>query len=80
MISASFKGSTKLIFFAPKEIDKNLLIRINNLEYIHDKSEPNKNVLKGEPLCTVLFKAKKLLESYNGAIEIINKINRIIEE
>jgi hypothetical protein len=71
--------TTKLIYFAPKEINKNLLIRINNLEYIHDKSESNKNTLKGEPLCTILCKANSLLESYNGAKRIVIEINKIIE-
>lgn len=71
--------ATKLIFFAPKDIDKNSLTRINNLEYIHDKSEPNKNILKGEPLCTVLYKAHSLSESYNGAQRIVTEINKIID-
>ncbi len=71
--------TTKLIFFAPREIDRNLLIRINNLEYIHDKSEPNKNTLKGEPVCTIIYKARSLLESYNGAKRIVIEINKIIK-
>ena len=71
--------ATKLIFFAPKEIDKNLLVRINNLKYVHDKSEPIKNILKGEPLCTVLYKGRTLQESYKGAIEIVSNINEIIK-
>ena len=71
--------ATKLIFFAPKEIDKNIVPKINNLKFIHDKSEPNKNILKGEPLCTILYKAKNFSESYSGAKKIVNKINRIIE-
>ncbi|MCK4779563.1 MAG: ATP-grasp domain-containing protein, partial [Candidatus Lokiarchaeota archaeon] len=71
--------ATKLIFFAPKEIDKNIVPKINNLKFIHDKSEPNKNILKGEPLCTILYKAKNFFESYSGAKKIVNKICRIIE-
>ena len=71
--------TTKLIFFAPREIDRNLLIRINNLEYVHDKSEPNKNILKGEPVCTIIYKARSLLESYNGAKRIVIEINKIIK-
>jgi predicted ATP-grasp superfamily ATP-dependent carboligase len=70
--------STKLIVFAPKEIRKDSINEINSLEYIHDKSEPNKIILKGEPLCTVLFKGKNLKESYDGALSIVNKINKII--
>ncbi len=70
--------STKLIVFAPNEINKTCISEINNLKYIHDKSEPIKSILKGEPLCTVLYKGRDLSESYNGAIDIVNKINRII--
>ncbi|MHA2036747.1 MAG: ATP-grasp domain-containing protein [Promethearchaeota archaeon] len=71
--------TTKLIFFAPKKIRRNLLTRINNLEYIHDKSEPSQDILKGEPLCTILFNANSLLESYNGAKRIVIEINNIID-
>ncbi len=71
--------ATKLIFFTPKEIDKNIVPKINNLKFIHDKSEPNKNILKGEPLCTILYKAENFSESYSGAKKIVNKINRILE-
>jgi len=71
--------ATKLIFFAPKEIDKNIVPKINNLKFIHDKSEPNKNILKGEPLCTILYKAQNFSESYSGAKKIVNKICKIIE-
>jgi predicted ATP-grasp superfamily ATP-dependent carboligase len=71
--------TTKLIYFAPKEINKDLLTKINNLGYIHDKSESNKTILKGEPLCTILYKANNLSESYNGAQRIVNEINNIIE-
>ena len=70
--------ATKLIFFAPKEINKNLLPKINTLKFIHDKTEPVKNVLKGEPLCTILYEAINLSESFNGAKKIVNKINKII--
>lgn len=70
--------STKLIFFAPKEINKNLVSEINNLNCIHDKSEPNKNISKGEPLCTILYKGRNIQESFDGAKNIVNKINMII--
>ncbi len=77
--SAKPKGfATKLIYFAPKNIDKNLLPEINKLRFIHDKSEPFNNILKGEPLCTILYKGKSLSESYLGALEIVSKINKII--
>jgi predicted ATP-grasp superfamily ATP-dependent carboligase len=75
-----FNGvSTKIIIFAPKVIDKNLIAKINQLEFIHDKSEPTNNISKGEPLCTVLYKGKTLSESYNGAKKVVDKVNEIIE-
>ncbi len=70
--------ATKLIFFAPKEIDKELLNKINNIEFVHDKTEPIKNILKEEPLCTISFKGKNFSESYFGALKIIDKIKNII--
>jgi predicted ATP-grasp superfamily ATP-dependent carboligase len=69
---------TKFVYFSPKEVDKNLLSKINKLKFIHDKSEPIRNILKGEPLCTILYKGKSFLKSFNGAKEIVNKINKII--
>lgn len=78
--SSKFNGfSTKFIFFAPKEISKTELTKINNLEFIHDKSEPIKSILKGEPVCTILVNAKEKSESYNNALNIVSKINKIIE-
>ncbi len=71
--------ATKLIYFAPKDIPSNYVSQINKLKYIHDKSKPAKNILKGEPLCTVLYKAKNSVESFKGAKEVINKINAIIK-
>ncbi len=71
--------ATKMIFFAPKEVDKNLLNKINNLEYVHDKSEPVKSIYKGEPVCTILFKAKSFYDSYLGSLTIVDKIKRIIK-
>ena len=73
------KFATKLVFFAPKDIEKNILPKINSLEFVHDKCEPIKNVLKGEPLCTILYGGNTLLESYNGAKNIVIEINKIIE-
>jgi predicted ATP-grasp superfamily ATP-dependent carboligase len=69
---------TKLIYFAPKEIKRNQITLINNLEYVHDKSEPNRNFSKGEPICTILYKADSFLESYNGAKRIVHEINKIV--
>ncbi len=70
--------TTKMIFFAPKEIDKNLLNKINDLEYVHDKSEPVKNIYKGEPVCTILFKANSSSDSYLGSLKLVYKIKNII--
>jgi len=70
--------TTKMIYFAPKEIDKSLLNEINDLEYVHDKSEPVKNIYKGEPVCTILFKAKSSSDSYLGSLKVVGKIKKII--
>jgi predicted ATP-grasp superfamily ATP-dependent carboligase len=75
-----FSGvSTKFIIFAPKEIDKSLIELINKLEFVHDKSEPTNNILKGDPLCTVLYKGRTFQKSYYGAIKIVDKINELIK-
>jgi len=71
--------TTKMIFFAPKEIDKNLLNEINDLEYIHDKPESVKNIYKSEPVCTILFQAKSFSDSYLGSLKVVDKIKRIIK-
>jgi len=71
--------TTKMIFFAPKEIDKNLINKINDLEYVHDKSEPVKNISKNEPVCTILYKAKSFSDSYLGSLKIVDKIKKIIK-
>ena len=71
--------STKLVVFAPKIIEKSLIKKINHLNFVHDKTEPNRDVLKGEPLCTILYHANGFQESFNGAKRIINEINKIIE-
>ncbi len=71
--------TTKMIYFAPKEIDKNLLNKINDLEYVHDKSEPVKNINKSEPVCTILFKANSFSDSYFGSLKVVDKINKIIK-
>ena len=70
---------TKFIFFAPKEINKNLITIINSLDCVHDKSTPTKSILKGEPLCTILYKGKTKLESYNRAKNTVIEINKIIK-
>ncbi len=78
--SSTFKCfSTKLVVFAPKTIEKSSINKINKLNFVHDKTDPTRNVLKGEPLCTILYEASSLLESYNGAKRIVIEINKIIE-
>ncbi len=71
--------ATKMIFFAPKEIDKRKLNKINDLKYIHDKSEPIKNISKKEPLCTILIKAKTFSGSYFGSLKVADEIKKIIK-
>ncbi|MFX1392875.1 MAG: ATP-grasp domain-containing protein [Promethearchaeota archaeon] len=76
--STKAKGfATKLIMFAPKDINKKLIQEINQLENVHDKTEP-KTVLEGEPLCTILYKDKNFSESYLGAFKVAKKIKKII--
>ena len=72
------KFATKLILFSPNDIDRKLLPRINKLKFVHDKSEPIRNILKGEPLCTILYEAKTFSNSFNGAKKNVKKINKII--
>ena len=72
------KYVTKLIFFAPKEVPIDKLEKINNLKFIQDKSEPIKNVVKGEPVCSILFSAKSFSESFFGALKIADGISKII--
>jgi len=71
--------STKLIFFAPKKISKSLINKINELENIHDKSEPKEDKDIGEPVCTILYNDHDFSSSYFGALKIVDKIKKIIE-
>jgi len=71
--------TAKMIFFAPKEIDKKLLNKINDLEFVHDKSEPVKNIYESEPVCTILFQAKSFSDSYLGSLKVVDKIKKIIK-
>ncbi len=72
------KYVTKLIFYAPKEVPIDKLEKINNLKFIQDKSEPIKNMVKGEPVCSILFSAKSFSESFFGALKIADGISKII--
>ena len=76
--STKSKGfATKLIMFAPKEIHRDKIEQINQLEYIHDKTEP-KIISKGEPICTILYKDKDFSRSFFGALKIADEIKKII--
>ncbi|TFG02503.1 MAG: ATP-grasp domain-containing protein [Promethearchaeota archaeon] len=69
--------ATKLIMFAPKEIYRDKIEQINQLENIHDKTEP-KIISKGEPICTILYKDKNFSRSFFGALKIADEIKKII--
>ncbi|MHA1149869.1 MAG: ATP-grasp domain-containing protein [Promethearchaeota archaeon] len=71
--------ATKLILFAPKIVPPQILRKINEIKYIHDKSEPTKELSKGEPICTILFKGKNFSDSYFGALKVAEKINSLIK-
>jgi predicted ATP-grasp superfamily ATP-dependent carboligase len=70
--------ATKLIMFAPKDINIEVLKEITNLEHVYDKTEPVMGISKNDPLCTVLYKGSSFSESYFGALKIIDKIKEII--
>jgi len=72
--------ATKLIVFSPNELTKQETIKINNLEYIHDKSHPDNPIQKFDPVCTILFGARDFSASYFGALKIVDKIYKIISE
>ncbi len=71
---------TKLVFFAPKTISKEQVRQINDLKYIHDKTTPSKEVLKQEPLCSILYSAKTFAESFFGALKIADNVHNLIEK
>ena len=71
--------STKLIYFAPRDIDKDLIREINDLEFVHDKSEPIEGMQKGAPVCTILYHGKDFSESYFSALRIANNISKIVQ-
>ncbi|MBN1214042.1 MAG: hypothetical protein JXA99_01245, partial [Candidatus Lokiarchaeota archaeon] len=70
--------STKLIFFAPKELSSNSIKKINKIKHIHDKTEPHKSINKHEPVCSILTKSNNFTKSYQKAMKIVKKINNII--
>ena len=48
--------------------------------HTHDKSKPNSNLQKNDPVCSVLFTAPSFAESYFEALKIVEKINEIIQK
>jgi len=72
------KFATKLIYFAPKHVSIDKIEQINNLKYIHDKTEPIKNILKGEPICSILYMTQTFSNSFFGALKVADEINKIL--
>ena len=70
--------STKLIYFAPKLISREIVMKINALKFIHDKSDPESLIQKNTPVCSILYKDKTFSASYFGALKISNEIHQII--
>ena len=74
------KFVTKLILFAPQKIEPRMVKLINKHPKVHDKSVPNKAILKGEPVCTILLAGKTFAGSYFNALKIAAHLNQLIEE
>ena len=70
--------ATKLIYFAPKSISTEMVIKINALNFIHDKSDPESVIQKNTPVCSILYNDKTFSASYFGALKISNEIHQII--
>jgi len=71
--------TTKLILFAPDDINISKIKEINKFENIHDKTPPNEKIKKDQPICTILYKDQNYKKSYFGAIKIADKVFQIIE-
>ncbi|MFW9771834.1 MAG: ATP-grasp domain-containing protein [Candidatus Thorarchaeota archaeon] len=77
--NASYKKyATKLIYFAPKEVDINKITKVNHLKYIHDKTDPIKSIMQGEPICSILFIENSFANSFFGALKIADNITKIL--
>lgn len=74
------KYATKLIYFAPTEVNIDKIKQINNLNYIHDKTEPLKKIMHGEPICSILFMDESFSKSFFGALKIADNITKILTE
>ena len=72
--------ATKLICFAPNKINIESLKKINELDNIFDKTEPVREINRKEPVCSILFKGNSYLDSYNGALKVVENIKKIINK
>ncbi len=70
---------TKLIFFAPKDIGTEIIKEINKISCIHDKSKPENDIKKGEPVCTILYQNVECEASFYGALKIVEEIYELIK-
>jgi hypothetical protein len=70
---------TKLIYFAPKDLEIEKIIEINKISFIHDKSKPDKKLKKGEPVCTILYQDETYSASFSGSLKIVDKLSEIIK-
>ena len=70
--------TTKLIYFAPNDIEIDLIPLINKLDYIHDQSPPGEKITKGAPVCSILYSADTFSKSYFNALKIANSINDLV--
>ncbi|MFO7794689.1 MAG: ATP-grasp domain-containing protein [Promethearchaeati archaeon] len=71
--------TTKLIIFAPDDINIAKIKKINKIENVHDKTPPNEKIKKDQPICTILYKDQNYKKSYFGALKIADKVFQIIE-
>lgn len=71
--------TTKLIVFAPNNIQVAKIKKINELDYIHDKSPPKDKIHKNQPICTILYNDKNFADSFFNALKIADKIYKIIK-
>ncbi len=71
--------TTKLIFFSPKDLGKDIIDEINKIENIHDRNDPDVPISKGAPICTVLFQADTFSESFFEALKVVDKIKQFVD-
>ncbi|TXT61128.1 MAG: Carbamoyl-phosphate synthase large chain [Promethearchaeota archaeon] len=71
---------TKLIFYAPNDLSAKQINAINQLEFVHDKSDPKTLISKREPVCTILYEDSTFSNSFFGALKIADKIKDIIKK